>query len=349
MKSEILRWGIIGCGDVTERKSGPALQKASGSQLAGVMRRDAGKAEDYARRHGVPFWTNDADELIKRADVDIVYIAAPPGAHLELALKACAAGKPCYVEKPMARSCKESIAMLEAFQRSGLPLFVAFYRRGLPRFRTAKELLEEGRLGVITGVRYTFEMPCESGLDPAQLPWRLEAAQAGAGLFTIWGLTVDIFDYLFGPLEEVAGIAANRAATYDVEDSVAMSFTAMGAPGVAQWNFAAFDKKDEIKVQGSHGKFSLSCFGDDPVRLETDAGVEKFSFEPPAHVHQPLVQTIVDEMRGAGKCPSTGETAVRTMSVMDSVLKEYYGGREDDFWNRPNSWPGRRRSSKIGD
>jgi predicted dehydrogenase len=341
MKREFIRWGILGCGDVTERKSGPALQKAAGSQLVAVMRRDAGKAEDYARRHGVPFWTGDAGELIERPDVDIVYVAAPPGAHLELALEVCAAGKPCYVEKPMARSAAESLAMAEAFQRAGLPLFVAFYRRGFERFKMVAELIANGGIGTLTGVAYTYNSPRQAGLD--SLPWRLNAADAGAGLFyDIGSHVLDIFDFLFGPLENMAGVAANRCADYEVEDTVAMSFSVMGAPGVARWNFAAFASRDEIEIEGTQGKITLSGLGGEPVRLETSAGIEEIPFEPPAHVHQPLVQTIVDELRGIGKCPSTAETGLRTMGVMDAVLERYYGGRADDFWNRVDSWPERR-------
>jgi 1,5-anhydro-D-fructose reductase (1,5-anhydro-D-mannitol-forming) len=346
MKREIIRWGILGCGDVTERKSGPALQKAAGSELVAVMRRDAGKAEDYSRRHGVPFWTNDAEELINRPDVDIVYIATPPGSHLELALRVCAAGKPCYVEKPMARSAVESMVMLEAFRRADLPLYVAFYRRGLDRFKITRELLKNGRLGELTGIAYTFQSPRQPYVNRSQLPWRLNAADAGAGLFYDLGShLLDIFDFLLGPLEDVSGLAANFCPELDIEETVAMTFTATGAPAAARWNFAAFESRDEIELEGTHGKITLSCLGSDPVRLETRAGVEEFPSEQPPHIHQPLVQTIVDELRGIGKCPSTAETALRTMKVMDAVLDAYYGGRADEFWNRRNSWPGQRRDA----
>lgn len=342
MKTPI-RWGILGCGDVTERKSGPALQKADGSELVAVMRRDAAKAEDYAARHNVPFWTTDAAELILRPDVDIVYIAAPPGVHHELALEVCAAGKLCYVEKPMARSARECREMVEAFQNADLPLFVAYYRRMLPRFLTVKHLLESGEIGVLTGVSYVFRSPRQKDYDPQNLPWRLNAQDAGAGLFLDLGShLLDAFDWIFGPLENVAGLARNRATPIDVEDSVAMSFSAQGAPGVASWNFAAFDRADAIEIQGTEGKITLSCFGGETVKLETAQGIEEFAGELPPHVHGPLVQTIVDELRGNGQCPSTGQSAWRTSEVMDTVLTEYYGGRDDEFWKRPESWPGRR-------
>src|SRR3954447_6932178 len=141
-----IRWGIVGCGDVTECKSGPAFGKARNSALVAVMRRDGAKAADYAKRHGVPRWYDDADKLIGDPEVDAVYVATPPGSHLEYALKVAAAGKPCYVEKPMARSFVECQRMIDTFERAKVPLFVAYYRRALPRFVKLKELLDSGEI-----------------------------------------------------------------------------------------------------------------------------------------------------------------------------------------------------------
>src|SRR5215471_20396459 len=136
-----IRWGMIGCGDVAEVKSGPGFQKADGSELRAVMRRHGDLAADYARRHGVPAWYDDAEALIHDRNVDAVYIATPPGAHAELALAVCAAGKPAYVEKPMARNHAECRRMVDAFASAGMPLYVAYYRRALPRFRKAREVV----------------------------------------------------------------------------------------------------------------------------------------------------------------------------------------------------------------
>src|SRR5437762_8993101 len=150
---ETIRWGIIGCGDVTEIKSGPGFQKAEGSALVAVMRRDLEKAKDYARRHGVARAYGRADELIHDAEVDAVYIATPPSSHCDLALRVAAAGKPCLVEKPMAVDHAECVAMNEAFRAAGQPLWTAYYRRALPRFLKARELVLSGALGRITSVQ----------------------------------------------------------------------------------------------------------------------------------------------------------------------------------------------------
>ncbi len=334
-----IHWGIIGCGDVCEIKSGPAFQNANNSALVAVMRRDAALAADFAARHGVPFSTSDARDIIDHPEVDAVYIATPPETHLEYALQVCAAKKPCYVEKPMARSAAESRAMLAAFEGANVPLFVAFYRRGLARFQTVKRLLDEGEIGVLIGVTYRLLQPPRDN----STQWRLDAKMAGAGLFYDLGShLLDVFDYLFGPLQGVAGHAKNLATPrIAVEDSVAMSFLAAGAPASANWDFASSSRADRIEIFGTEGKISLSCFGDDDVRLESARCLQTFDGKKPPHVHQGLVQTIVDALNGQGNALSTGQTALRTMEAMDAVLNGYYGGRDDDFWNRSESWPGR--------
>lgn len=337
-----IRWGILGCGDVCEVKSGPAFQLARGSALVAVMRRDGVKAADFAARHDVPFSTDNAEELVARSDVDAVYVAAPPGNHLELAQLVAKARKPCYVEKPMARNAAECLAMIAAFDEARAPLFVAYYRRALQRFQAVKRLIDEGQIGTITGISYRYLGARQNDLDAQNLPWRLRAQHAGAGLFLDLGShLLDVFDYLFGPLENVAGAASNRATPQiEVEDSVAMSFTVSGIPGTASWNFASFGRADRIEIWGTNGKISLSCFGSDDVRLELPTGLQTFTGQNPPHVHQPLVQTVVDELCGQGTALSTGHSALRTSRVIDAVLSDYYGGRDDDFWNRSASWPG---------
>ena len=149
LMAKTIRWGIIGVGDVTEVKSGPGFQKAEHSALVAVMRRDAAKARDYAERHHVPRWYDDAKALIHDAEVDAVYIATPPNVHLDYTQMAAAAGKPVFVEKPMARTYAECQQMIDACRRAGVPLWVAYYRRRLPRFLKIKALVESGAIGEV--------------------------------------------------------------------------------------------------------------------------------------------------------------------------------------------------------
>lgn len=335
----VVRWGIIGCGDVTEVKSGPGFRQADGSRLVAVMRRNGVLAADYARRHGVPRWYDDAARLLADPEVDAVCVATPPDTHCHYALLAAAAGKPAYVEKPMARHVPECDRMIDAFARAGQKLFIAHYRRSLPRWLKVLDHIQTGRLGRITGVTYRLAMP--KHLEPAV--WRTDVAQAGAGHFLDLGTHVlDLIDYLVGPLGAVRGVASNLASSYAAEDTLAFSFLAGVVPGVMSCNFASPAREDLLSITGTDGEIRLSVFGAEPVRHETATGVEQWDIPHPAHIAQPLIQACVDDLLGRGTCPSTGETARRTSQVMDTVLDAYYGGRHDEFWLRPATWPGRR-------
>ncbi|MEI6464003.1 MAG: Gfo/Idh/MocA family oxidoreductase [Verrucomicrobiota bacterium] len=334
-----VRWGIIGCGDVTELKSGPAFNKATHSRLVAVMRRDAAKAADYARRHQVPRWYDNVDALLRDPEVDAVYIATPPDAHLDCALQVAAAGKPAYLEKPMARNTTECDAILSAFAARQLPLFVAYYRRRLPRFLLVRDALARGTIGTVTGITYCQTAPFHRR-DSA---WRTDVTRAGAGhLLDLGSHTVDLIDFLFGPLEHVTGSAANLASPYLAEDVAAMAFTAGGIPGTATWNFASDVAGESLRIYGTAGRIDFAVFEPGPVVIETSAGVQRLDCPHPENVQLPLIQSVVDDLRGGAPCPSTGTSARRASAVLDRVLNAYYGGRDDAFWTRPATWPGRR-------
>lgn len=326
-----IRWGIIGCGDVTEVKSGPGFAKAERSALVAVMRRNGALARDYARRHGVPRWYDDAAALIADPDVDAIYVATPPNAHKEYTIAAAAARKPVYVEKPMALDAGECDAMIAACREAGVPLFAAYYRRALPRFLKVKELVDSGAIGDVRAVTITLYRQYQPPAAPdgaAMLPWRIDPAISGGGLFVdLAAHTLDLLDFILGPIARAAGGAGNQGGLYGAEDIVHGAFEfASGVRGTGIWSFNAFGEVDRTEIVGSRGRVSFATFDDLPVTLETAAGAEAFTIPHPAHVHQPLIQTIVDELtaHGAGRCPSTGESGARTTRVMDELLRAYY-------------------------
>jgi 1,5-anhydro-D-fructose reductase (1,5-anhydro-D-mannitol-forming) len=319
-----IRWGIIGCGNVTEVKSGPGFQQAEHSALVAVMRRDRALAEDYARRHGVARWYDDAQALIDDPEVDAVYIATPPYAHKEYTLAAAKAGKPVYVEKPMALNHAECQAMIDACAAAGVPLFVAYYRRALPRFLKVKQLLDSGAIGAVRTVTITFLRKARS-YDPSNLPWRVIPALAGGGLFVdLAAHTLDYLDYFLGPIHRASGYAANQAGQYPAEDVVAGTFVfASGIYGTGLWSFASFEDVDRTEIIGERGRLSFSSFTEEPVSLTTADGVQQFNISHPPHIQQSLIQTIVNQLNGVGHCPSTGVSAARTTWVMDQLLADW--------------------------
>ena len=331
-----VRWGMIGCGDVAEVKSGPGFQKSNGSALVAVMRRDRERAEDFATRHDIPRVHSQAEELIDDPEVDAVYVATPPSSHCELALKVAGAGKPCLVEKPMAMNHTECVRMVEAFRRAGAPLWVAYYRRALPRFLKVRALLESGVIGRLTSVHIRVHAPLSTG-EKAHA-WRFDPAIAGGGLFLDLGShCFDLLDFLVGPISAIEGFAVNSGHTYAAEDVTGAVFRFAGdIVGTGIWNFNAPDTVDQIVFTGSDGELKTPVFRNSDISVvhvgkEGEAQARQraavrdvYRMRNPLHVHQPLIQTIVDELLGSGKCPSTGETGARTSWVMDRCLTNYY-------------------------
>lgn len=319
-----VRWGIIGCGAVTEVKSGPAFSKVADSSLVAVMRRDGEKARDYARRHGVPRWYADAATLVADSDVDAVYVATPPSSHREYALMAIAAGKPVYIEKPMAVDHAACVEIIRAGEAAGVPVFVAYYRRMLPRFQRIAALLAEGAIGTPRVVNVLLHHPVEARYrDPAQRPWTVQPAISGGGIFVDIGChTLDILDFLLGPIVDARGMVSHQAGFYPAEDTVAMAFAfGSGVLGTGLWNFCADRREDRVEIVGDAGRLVFATFGDGAIVLEAGSCREEFRVENPEHIQQPLIASIVGELTGKGACPSTAESAARTSWVMDKVLQ----------------------------
>jgi 1,5-anhydro-D-fructose reductase (1,5-anhydro-D-mannitol-forming) len=315
-----VRWGIIGCGDVTEVKSGPGFYKAAGSSLVAVMRRDRAKAEDYARRHGVSRVHATAENLIADQEVDAVYIATHPVSHCELAVRVAEAGKPCLVEKPMAMTPAECLAMVEAFAAAGVPLWVAYYRRALPRFLLVRDLIRQGVAGRITSIH--IEIAQALAAPDVASTWRFDPRLSGGGLlFDVGSHSLDLVDFMAGPIIDSQGFSANTGAAYAADDLTVASFACEGdILGTGVWNFNAGQGRDELRLCGANGTIVTSILGDADVRVvAADGNVTAHAVRNPPHVHQPLIQSIVDELGGRGKCDSTGVSGARASWVLASI------------------------------
>ena len=288
------------------------------------MRRSGDLAADYARRHNVAHWYDDADELINDPVVDAVYVATPPDSHREYVIRAAQAGKPVYVEKPMARTALECEDMISACEKAGVDLFVAYYRRAMPRFALVKELLDGGRIGQLRSVSIRNERPGQLD-DAGRAGWRVDPEISGGGHFVDLGSHVlDLLDWLLGPVTRAAGVATNRGGRYRAEDLVTGAFSfSSGIEGVGVWNYDSFRQQDDIEIVGTAGALRFSCFADEPLRLTTARGVEQIAAPYPEIVQLPLIQAVVNSLTGHGMSPSTGESAVRTARVIDGLLADY--------------------------
>lgn len=320
--TKITRWGIIGCGDVTERKSGPAYSKTKGFEIVAVMRRDAEKAADYAKRHNIPKFYSDADALINDPDVDAVYIATPPDSHKQYALKVAQAGKPCCIEKPMALNYNECKEILAAFELKNTPLFVAYYRRSLPRFNQVKEWIDANEIGEVRHVSWCLsKKPSEEDVQNTY-NWRTDASIAPGGYFDdLASHGLNLFTHYFGEVTQVNGISSNQQGLYTAKDAVVANWLHdSGVTGSGTWNFGSFERNDKVEIIGSKGKIECSIFEEVPIVLTNEKGRHSLMIEHPENVQLFHVQNMRDHLSGKATHPSLGESSAHTNWIMDKIL-----------------------------
>lgn len=322
VSSKPIQWGIIGCGDVTEKKSGPAYNKTDGFNLFAVMRRDEQKVVDYARRHEIPHFFTDADKLINHPEIDAVYIATPPDTHKYYALKVAQAGKPCCIEKPMATNYQECLEIVEAFKMSNVPLFVAYYRRSLPRFTQIKKWMQEDEIGTIRHVSW-FLSKTPSPTDTSKaFNWRTEVSIAPGGYFDdLASHGLNLFSHYFGDIIEAKGISLNQQGLYTAKDAVVASWLHQtGVTGTGTWNFGSFERSDRVEIIGSKGKIEFPVFDDLPSVLTNLKGRIEIFIEHPENIQLYHVQNMREHLLGNSTHPSLGESGAHTNWVMDKIL-----------------------------
>lgn len=319
-------WGIIGCGDVTEVKSGPAFSKVPNSILSAVMRRNASKAEDYAKRHKIAKWYSNADDLINDASVNAVYIATPPSSHLEYALKCIEAGKPFYVEKPIALNTSQAQTMAEKALAANVKAVVAHYRRALPMYLNIKQLINMDVLGEVRMMNVQYHQP-ELRLAELKIEknaWRVDPAIAGGGLFhDIAPHQIDIAYFLFGQIVDVRGVSANQARIYNADDMVAGSILFKNSVVFnGTWNFSSSPKAaiDLCEIIGTKGKMSFSFFGHPKIELLTHAGKKNLVFQSQKHIQQSMIERIVRYFMDGGENPCSLQEGVEVMKAIDAII-----------------------------
>ena len=320
-----IKWGFIGCGEVTEKKSGPAFSLIEGSRVVAVMSRNKERARSYAERHQIPHWYTDAQELLDDPDVNAVYIATPPSSHATYAIMAMKAGKPVYVEKPLAASYEECLRVNRVAQETGMPCFVAYYRRYLPYFEEVKKIVRSGQIGKIVGVQIRFAVPPRDvDYNRTDLPWRVQRDIAGGGYFyDLAPHQLDLVQELFGPITRAVGFCTNRAGLYETEDTVSAAFQFPdGLPGSGTWCFCAHEsaRTDRIQIIGDRGRVVFSVFTYDPIELYTEKGRREIVIENPPHVQMPLIQQVVEHLQGKAICTLDSVSATPVNWVVDRIL-----------------------------
>lgn len=324
IKGEV-RWGIIGCGDVCEVKSGPAFSKVSNSTLVAVMRRDEEKVRDYAQRHKVGKFYTDAQKLIDDPEVNAIYIATPPGQHEEFAIKSMQAGKPVYIEKPLALNASSCIRIGDVAKSLGIPASGAYYRRALPLFSKVKSLLSENKIGKVKLVLiHTLQSPVKNIITKTTDNWRVNPAQSGGGLFhDLAPHQLDLMYYFFGKPVEILGRSLNQDTVYDVPDVTgfeAVFNNKIFLRGIWAFNVHESAVADTCEIIGDKGMMKFSFFTGATLEIKTDAGNEKIEFTNPPNIQYPMIEKVVQYFRDEGENPCSIDDTLVSMQMLDSTM-----------------------------
>ncbi|NNF33252.1 MAG: Gfo/Idh/MocA family oxidoreductase [Saprospiraceae bacterium] len=316
-KEKHIAWGIIGCGDVAEVKSGPAFQNCDQSELVAVMRRNGEKAKDFAERHKVPLWYDDASLLLKNDDINAVYVATPPSTHLEYALKSLEVGKDVYLEKPMVLNEDEALVLKEAVNQSKNKLVVAHYRRHLPMYLKVKELVDSNAIGQIEYVDIKYLIEHDKNINSN---WRIDPSVSGGGLFhDLAPHQLDLMYYFFGDYKQVAGFATSHEEEYQMSDSVngIIGFkNGIQFRGIWNFNVPEYIAEDNCTIHGSKGTIQFPFYGS---QLKWTVGSETTTnnFKNPVNIQQPLIQETVNYFLDLRTNPCSVEEGLVVTSIMD--------------------------------
>jgi predicted dehydrogenase len=325
---EKISWGMIGCGDVTEMKSGPAFNKVTNSKLVAVMRRDTEKAKNYAQRHGVPKWYDDAQSLINDDEVNAIYIATPPAFHEEYAIAAINAGKPVYIEKPMAMNYTSANMIAKLAKEKNVKVSVAHYRRGQPLFNKVKQLLSEKTIGEVRFAKLEFYKKSlnKEALQIPKVAWRVNPQIAGGGLFhDIAPHPLDLMYWFFGKIEKASGYSANQSKFYGADDIVSGNILFKSGVifnGLWCFNVSEENVKDLCEIQGSEGLMRFPIFEHKKIEIIKNGKTEEILFEPLQHVQQPLIQKVVNYFLGQDPNPTPAEEGAIVMKLLDEFTLE---------------------------
>ena len=318
-----IKWGFIGCGEATEKKSGPAFNLVKGSEVVAVMGRDKEKTKEYARRHNIPHYYTDAQALIDDPEVNAIYIATPPSSHVTYAIMAMKAGKPVYVEKPLAASYEDCARINRVSRQTGIPCFVAYYRRYLPYFLKVKDLLP--LIGQVLNVQIRLAVPPRDlDYNRDNLPWRVNPEIAGGGYFyDLAPHQIDLLQEMLGCILFAEGYSTNRGGLYKAEDTVSACFQfENGIPGSGSWCFVSDEssKEDRIEIFGSKGSIKFSVFTFEPIIFTGEDGVKEYNIPNPPYVQLPLIRNIVEHLQRKGNCTCDSISATPANWVLDKIL-----------------------------
>ena len=318
--SNVLRWGLIGAGDIARKRVAAALRDAPRSELVAISRARPELAESFAAAFGARHWHARWQDLIADRDVDAVYVATPVRVHAEQAIAAAEAGKHVLCEKPMAMTVAECDRIIAACHANRVALAVAYYRRFYPAVARIKELIASGEIGeAVLAQAEAFESFNPQPGDARA--WLVDRREAGGGPMMDFGChRLELMLNFFGPVRRVASTVSNEVLEREVEDTaVAVLQFESGAIASVAVTHAASEPRDTLRVFGTRGSVELASLNAGEMQITINGERRRESHPPAANIHQPLVEDFVDAVL-TGRDPAVGGNAGRAVAEVEEQI-----------------------------
>lgn len=315
-----LKWGLIGCGDISRKRVAPGIRDAANSNLVVVNRSDYSKAESFAKEFGAERWTENWQELVSDDTIDAVYIATPVYQHAEQAIASAEAGKHVLCEKPMSLNTADADKMIDACKANNVKLGIAYYRNLYPAVLRIKKIIANREIGKVVHVQSNnFENFNQKPGDPRC--WLLEKKKSGGGPMMDMGChRIEVFVNIMGSVQQITGFNDNIIFKREVEDlSIAHFRFKNGAVGILTSSHAANEPKDTLDIYGIEGSIHVPVLNTGTITVVTDTGTrtEKHPIHPNAHL--PIIENFIDSVNSNREPAVTGEMGREITRILDKI------------------------------
>jgi predicted dehydrogenase len=307
----MLRWLVVGVGDITTKRVLPAILAEPRSELAGIVTRDPTKALPWAVRA----WTS-LESALDESETDAVYIASPVAMHAPQTIACLKAGRHVLCEKPMAMNYDEAFSMQRVAGDMGRTLGIAYYRRMYPQVNRAKELIARNVIGrpvLAEATSHDWFYPSDGFRG-----WLVDPAMAGGGpLYDIASHRIDLLNYLFGEPVRATGHISTLVHPTDVEDNATVLIEYQsGVRGIVDVRWHSRVPRDEFRIRGTEGEISMTPLNSGV--LEYPGGREELPPHP--NLHYPCVENFVSAVLDGDPLRSSASTALATSWVTHQVV-----------------------------
>jgi predicted dehydrogenase len=318
----VLRWGLIGCGDIARKRVAPALRDLENCRLAAVSRARVDLAEPFAREFGAGRWYGRWQDLLQDEQIQAVYIATPPHLHEEQTVAAARAGKHVLCEKPMALDPQSCRRMIAACRKNNVRLSIAYYRHFYPVLARVKEIIASGMIGkVVMAEIRAFENYRPEADDPKY--WIARKGQGGGGPLMDFGChRIEVLLNILGSVSRAWGSNGRLVTDWEVEDtSVALFEFQSECRGLLAVSRAVEEPQDTLDIYGSVGSVHIPVLNSGGMRIYTSEGERREEHPPHENLHLPYINAVAQAFLENREPPVPGEIGLRVAEIIEEIYR----------------------------